>query len=488
VLDLMADTTDIDAHWPLLLAADSTPAGLMRVAAPFDGSLIATVETCGAEHVEQALAAAYQQYSDKGRWLPTYERSGILERAARIMTKEHARLAMLIAREGGKPLTDSQVEVTRAIDTVRLAVNEIRTHAGDVIPMNVADGMPDRIAFTTHEPIGVVVAVSAFNHPLNLVVHQAAAAIAAGCPVIVKPSPSTPLSCLRFVQILHQAGLPRGWAQVITTTATALAEQLVTDRRVGMFSFVGSSRVGWMLRSKLAPGTRCVLEHGGCAPVILAKDANRKQALEAILKGGFYHAGQVCISVQRVYVPREHVREFAESLAARARLLRLGDPMDSRTQVGPLIRPEEVNRVHSWVQEAVDGGAVCLSGGKSRHASLYECTVLLDPPSTAKVSRLEVFGPVVCVYGYDTLDAAIDAANSVPVAFQGAVFTRDFDLAMHVYRRLEASAVVLNDHTAFRTDSMPFAGLHQSGLGVGGIPFAIREMQIQKMLVLNPGG
>ncbi|MEQ8859164.1 MAG: aldehyde dehydrogenase family protein [Pseudomonadales bacterium] len=487
MLELTAETSVLGTHWTLLLADDLDPEGSMKVIAPYEGELIATVDTCGVAHVDRALQTAYRMYCDRDRWLPPYERTGVLERAARIMTKEHAHLAMLVSREAGKPLTDSHVEVARAIDTIRLAVNEIRTHAGEVIPMGVADPAQDRVAFTTHEPIGVVVAVSAFNHPLNLVVHQVASAVAAGCPVIVKPAPDTPLSCLRFVQMLHQAGLPRSWAQVVTTAAIPVAEKLVTDDRVGMLSFIGSSKIGWMLRSKLSPGTRCALEHGGCAPVILAKDADRELALEAVLKGGFYHAGQVCVSVQRVYVPRGHVQEFAATLARRAGELRLGDPTDSRTQVGPLIRPEEVDRVHSWVMEAVAEGATCLSGGRQRGRSGYECTVLLNPPSTAKVSRLEVFGPVVCVYGYDVLDDAIDEANSVPFAFQGAVFTRDLDLAMHVYRRLDASAVVHNDHSAFRTDGMPFAGLHQSGLGVGGIPFSIREMQVQKMLVMNPG-
>ncbi len=486
--NLMTDTAHDDSHWGLLLARDCEAQGLLRVTAPYDGSPVAEVETCSVQHVEAALSAAYRQYRDRTQWIPLYERIGILERAARLMTKEHSQLALLAAREGGKPLADSQVEVTRAIDSVRLAVNELRTNAGEVIPMVSAKSGRDRIAFTEHEPIGVVVAVSAFNHPLNLVVHQVATAVAAGCPVIVKPSEETPLSCLRFVQILRQAGLAREWAQVIVTCEIPVAERLVTDHRVGLFSFIGSSKVGWMLRTKLAPGVRCLLEHGGAAPVILAEDADHKLAAAALLKGGFYHAGQVCVSVQRVYVPGDHARGFAESLARMAGRLIVGDPTDSRTEVGPLIRPGEVDRVHDWVSEAIAGGAQCLAGGKPRSETCYECTVLLEPPADARVSRLEIFGPVVCVYGYDQLDAAIEAANSLPVAFQGAVFTRDIDLAMHVYRGLDASAVMLNDHTAFRTDGMPFAGLRESGLGVGGIPHTIREMQIDKMFVIGAGG
>jgi len=486
--NLMPDNQQADTQWKMLLAGASYPEGVLQVTAPFDGSLVAEVETCGVEHVSEALRVADGQYRNKDQWLPLYERIGILERAARLMTKEHSQLAILASREGGKPLADSQVEVTRAIDTVRLAVNVLRTNAGEVIPMGSAESSVGSIAFTTYEPIGVVVAVSAFNHPLNLVVHQVAAAVAAGCPVIVKPSEETPLSCLRFVQILYQAGLSRTWAQVIVTADNKVAEKLVTDYRVGLFSFIGSSKVGWMLRSKLAPGTRCALEHGGAAPLILAEDADRTLALNAILKGGFYHAGQVCVSVQRVYVPRNSVREFAQALAAMASELRLGDPTDSRTQVGPLIRRQEVTRIHDWVSEAIADGAHCLCGGAPRGKTFYECTVLLEPPAEASVSCLEIFGPVVCVYGYDDLDEAIASANKLPVAFQGAVFTRDFDLAMRVYRRLDASAIMVNDHTAFRSDGMPFAGLRESGLGVGGIPYSIRDMQIEKMLVFNARG
>lgn len=485
---LMKSDEDSGFDWSLLLAGNRPAEGRLQVTSPFDGSLVAEVDTAGAKHVEDALRIAHQQFSNRDGWIPVDERIGILERTARLMTKEHAQLAMNASLEGGKPLADSQVEVTRAIESLRLAGHELKTNAGEVIPLPSAEAGHGRLAFTQHEPIGVVVAVSAFNHPLNLVVHQVATAVAAGCPVIVKPSEETPLSCLRFVQLLHQAGLSRQWAQVIVTAEIPVAEKLVTDPRVGLFSFIGSPGVGWMLRSKLAPGTRCVLEHGGAAPVILAPDADHQLALRSILKGGFYHAGQVCVSVQRVYVPRDRAESFALDLARQAEALALGNPTDGRTDVGPLIRPREVERVHQWVQQAIDAGATCLSGGKPRNNRFYECTVLLNPPKDARVSQREIFGPVVCVYAYDHLDEAIEAANSLPFAFQGAVFTHDTDTAMHVFRHLDASAVMLNDHTAFRVDGMPFAGLRQSGLGVGGIPYTIRDMQIQKMLVLNSGG
>jgi acyl-CoA reductase-like NAD-dependent aldehyde dehydrogenase len=242
-----------------------------------------------------------------------------------------------------------------------------------------------------------------------------------------------------------------------------------------------------MLRSKLAPGTRCALEHGGAAPLILAEDADLKLALPTILKGGFYHAGQVCVSVQRVFAPRSMAADFAQQLADLASKLVIGDPTDEDTEVGPLISHAETARVHEWVEAAVTGGAQRVCGGEPISASLYPATVLLDPPDDAEVSRKEIFGPVVCVYSYDDIDSAIERANSLPFSFQAAVFTRNLDTAMRAFKRLDASAVMVNDHTAFRVDGMPFAGLRESGLGVGGIPHTINDMQIEKMLVIKSG-
>ena len=239
-----------------------------------------------------------------------------------------------------------------------------------------------------------------------------------------------------------------------------------------------------MLRSRLAPGTRCALEHGGVAPVIVAEDADLPQAVPLLAKGAFYHAGQVCGSVQRVFAHRSVARPLADRLAERARGLRVGDPLQPETEVGPLIRRSEVDRVHAWVGEAVDGGAECLAGGGPVGASCYAPTVLFEPPADVRVSTQEVFGPVVCVYAYDDLDEAIARANVLPYAFQAAVFTRDIATAMRGYARLDASAVMVNDHTAFRVDWMPFSGLRASGLGVGGIAHTLREMQIEKMAVM----
>jgi len=330
-----------------------------------------------------------------------------------------------------------------------------------------------------------IAAVSAFNHPLNLIAHQVAPAIAAGCPVIVKPAKDTPLSCLRLVGLFHQAGVPEGWLQCVVPESVTLAETLVTDARVGFFSFIGSAKVGWSLRSKLAAGTRCALEHGGVAPVIVCADANIDKALPSLMKGAFYHAGQVCVSVQRVFAHASIARELADHMAQHAKKLIVGNPASEATEVGPLIRAREVNRVAEWVNEAVTSGASLLCGGKKLDHHCYAPTVLFNPPHDARVSTYEVFGPVVCIYPFNELDAAIAEANALDVAFQASVYSQDMDTALSLANQLAASAVMINDHTAFRVDWMPFAGLKQSGLGVGGIPFAIRDMQIEKMTVIH---
>lgn len=455
-----------------------------QVRAPFDGSIVGTVDVTDRDGVERALATAYALYRDRSTWLPPAKRIEILRRTAALMESQAEDLALNAAREGGKPLADSRVEVRRAIDGVIGCVDLLRTEAGHVIPMNINAASTNRVAFTQHEPIGVVTAVSAFNHPVNLIVHQVMPAVAAGCPFIVKPAGDTPLSCFRVVSLLHEAGLPREWGQAVFAERD-VAEMLVTDARAGFFSFVGSARVGWALRSKLAPGVRCSLEHGGAAPVIVEADAILDTALPALVKGGFYHAGQVCVSVQRIYVHRRIAENVASGLADLAAKLTVGHPTKAESEVGPLIRESEVKRVASWVEEAVQRGAKLLAGGRALGNNCYAPTVLFDPPDDCKVSREEVFGPVVCVYPYDDIQQAFTRANALPWSFQASVFTQDIDQAMRAYHHLDASAVMVNDHTAFRVDWMPFAGLRQSGLGVGGIPFTWRDMQVEKMCVVR---
>jgi acyl-CoA reductase-like NAD-dependent aldehyde dehydrogenase len=472
-------------HFPLLVPGAATRGQPLHVSAPYDHAPVAVCETADLAAARHALNTAATLFADRDRWLPLPQRLNILEKFAALIKERSEYLALEAAREGGKPLVDSRVEVILAADSIHLCIETMRTQAGQVVPMNVNAASAGRLAFTRYEPCGVVVAVSAFNHPLNLIAHQVGPAVAAGCPVIVKPAQDTPLSCIRFVQMLREVGLPEAWCQCAVTESHDVAHALIADPNVAFVSFIGSGSVGWNLRSQLAPGTRCALEHGGVAPVIIAEDANFDEALPLIAKGGFYHAGQVCVSVQRVFVHERIARSFAERLAQIADKLKIGDPTLPETEVGPLIRPPEVTRVHEWVTEAVQGGAELLCGGRVLSDSCYACTVLLNPPADVRVSKEEIFGPVVCVYSYRDLDAAIAQANALPFAFQAAVFTRDMGTALRCYSRLDASAVMVNDHTAFRVDWMPFAGLKQSGLGIGGIPFTIRDMQIEKMLVVK---
>jgi acyl-CoA reductase-like NAD-dependent aldehyde dehydrogenase len=459
----------------------------IQVLQAFDRAVITEVPADDARALETKLAAANRMLRDRDAWLKPHQRSAILLRAVGLLEARQTHFAQLIAREGGKPYADAAVEVTRAIDGLRNAADELRSFAGREIPMGLTAASDGRWAFTTKEPIGIVAAISAFNHPLNLIVHQVAPAIAVGCPVIVKPATATPLSCIDFVALLREAGLDEPWCQTFVTDDNSLAERLATDPRVAFLSFIGSAKVGWYLRSKLPPGTRCALEHGGAAPVIVDRSAPLDRIIEPIVKGGYYHAGQVCVSTQRIFVHADVVEDFVERLGARVRSLRVGDPLLQETEVGPLITPHEATRVASWIDEAVSAGAVIIGGGRQSETTLIPA-VLVEPAADAKVSLLEVFGPVTCVYGYRDLDKAIDIANSLPFAFQASVFSADIAPAMRAARRLDASTVLVNDHTAFRTDWMPFAGRRQSGYGVGGIPYSMEEMSQDKMVVLRYDG
>ena len=456
----------------------------IEISTPFDGTLIKEIPLHDAKDVENALQAAHGLFQDRAQWLPAWQRIAILEKVVEIMGSQIEELTHIAAQEGGKPYADSRVEVLRAINGVKLSIEHLGQIKGEQIPMGQTEASVNRLAFTTREPIGVVASISAFNHPLNLIIHQTVPAIAVGSPVIIKPALTTPLSCLRFMEILAEAGLPDGWCQCLVCDNES-AEKLVTDERVNYMSFIGSANVGWFLRSKLSPGTRCALEHGGAAPVIVEADADFEPMIESLLKGGFYHAGQVCVSVQRVFAHEEICEQVAEQLAARARKLVVGDPLNKLTEVGPLILPREVDRVENWVNEAKELGATVLCGGHRISDTCYAPTVLLNPPEEASVSQLEIFGPVVCIYSYQDRHEAIDRANALPYAFQASVFTKDLDTVLDTVSRLNANAVIVNDHTAFRVDWMPFGGRDSSGIGMGGIQYSMHEMTREKLMVIK---
>jgi len=456
----------------------------LKVNSPYDGHLITEIDLHDADQVESALETAYQLAKDYDKTLPAHQRIEILEKTADLVQAKAEEFAHQAAEEGGKPLVDSRIELARAVQGIREAAQSVNQLTGHEIPMNLTASSMNRMALTIREPIGVVAAISAFNHPFNLIVHQVIPAVAVGCPVIVKPARATPLSCLNLVQCLYEAGLPREWCQAVVCESS-IAEKMVTDARVAFFSFIGSGAVGWKLRSKLAPGTRCALEHGGAAPVIVDHDADLEDTLPLLAKGGFYHAGQVCVSVQKVFVHESIVDAFAKGLVELAEKLVVGDPLDEKTEVGPLIQEKEVDRVDQWVKEAQDEGAKILTGGKKIGATCYAPTVILNPSDKTNVSAYEVFGPVVNIYSFKDRLEAIDRANLTPFSFQAAVITRNVDTALDTAKRLNAATVMINDHTAFRVDWMPFGGRKASGLGVGGILPTMMEMTEEKLLVFR---
>ncbi len=456
----------------------------LKVNSPYDGHLITEIDLHDADQVESALETAYQLAKDYDKTLPAHQRIEILEKTADLVQAKAEEFAHQAAEEGGKPLVDSRIELARAVQGIREAAQSVNQLTGHEIPMNLTASSMNRMALTIREPIGVVAAISAFNHPFNLIVHQVIPAVAVGCPVIVKPARATPLSCLNLVQCLYEAGLPREWCQAVVCESS-IAEKMVTDARVAFFSFIGSGAVGWKLRSKLAPGTRCALEHGGAAPVIVDHDADLEDTLPLLAKGGFYHAGQVCVSVQKVFVHESIVDAFAKGLVELAEKLVVGDPLDEKTEVGPLIQEKEVDRVDQWVKEAQDEGAKILAGGKKIGATCYAPTVILNPSDKTNVSAYEIFGPVVNIYSFKDRLEAIARANLTPFSFQAAVITRNVDTALDTAKRLNAATVMINDHTAFRVDWMPFGGRKASGLGVGGILPTMMEMTEEKMLLFR---
>ena len=460
------------------------PASFLAVQSPYDLKIISELEIDNEANLESKLASAKRLNSSHPFGLPKDQRTKILIKLVQVMQAEAEHLAELATSEGGKPLRDSRIEVARAINGIELARDYLNKMSGEEIPMNRNAASKNREAWTLVEPIGLVAAISAFNHPLNLIVHQVLTAFAAGCPVIVKPALETPLSCMRLVELMKAAGCPENWIQVLICD-NHVAEKLACDPRINYLSFIGSAKIGWHLRSKIAPGTRCALEHGGIAPAIVCDDADLKTAATALLKGGFYHAGQVCVSVQRIFVHEAVARQFLKQLKSGAQKLVVGDPMNEKTEVGPLIRQGEISRITEWINEAVVAGSELICGGKQIGHTCLEPTILLNPPANCKVSTLEIFGPVVCVYTFKDIDQAIEMANNTRFHFQSAVFSGDNKKAEAIASKLNASTVMINDHTAFRVDWMPFGGRDESGLGIAGIKYSMDEMSRYKLIVRN---
>lgn len=458
---------------------------MLDVLNPFSGEVIQSLPMNTLGEAQQYLQMANDLSNNKNRFLPIYQRITILEKLAGLIFNASEALARMIATEGGKPLADARVEVFRAIEGIKQAIGVLPdVLAGKEVVMGLTAATQGRRSYTRKEPVGVVLAYSAFNHPLNLIVHQVVPALAVGCPVIIKPAMTTPLTCMRFCELLKEAGLPDDWCQVLVCD-NSVARALVASDKIDFFSFIGSPDVGWMLKSALSPGVRCVLEHGGAAPVIVDSGPYDPRIITSLLKGSFYHAGQVCVSVQRIFVPEADLNVFCDAFLAGVNRLRVDDPCCEKTEVGPLISRSARDRVHQWVSEAQDEGAQLLCGGHTLLSASYAPTVLLAPSRSSRVTTQEIFGPVVSIYPYSDIDDAITQANACPYVFQAAVFTDSLSVAERAIDGLNATAVMVNDHTAFRADWMPFGGRGVSGYGVGGIPCSMRDMLNDKLVVTH---
>lgn len=451
---------------------------------PLDQSLIEELPLHNESEIEKTLQTAFIQFSEHPQGMKPHERIKILKEFHQNLAEQSPQIIELACREGGKPITDTEVEMTRALQGVELAISGIAELKGEQIPMELTSSGSGKIAWTHKEPIGVVVAISAFNHPINLIIHQVITSIAAGCPVIIKPSLETPLTCHKLIEVLFQSGLETPWAQMVLCP-DPLAEKLATDSRVSFLTFIGSHKVGWNLRSQVAPGTRVALEHGGVAPAILEADAQWQKALPKLLKAAFYHSGQVCVSLQKLYVHSSIYEIVVQEFKSQTSQLNAGDALSHQSDLGPMIHSKAIERVDSWVQEALLEGAELLIGASKLSESLYSPTVLLNPSKHSKVSQEEIFGPVVCLYRYEEIDEVLHECQQSPYHFQASIYTQNIQSAFQISQKMNAHSVLINEHPAFRVDHMPFGGRDLSGLGTGGILHTMKDMSRDKLIILN---
>ena len=453
-----------------------------EVKSPYDGSVVAAVHRPQAGHVETAVAAAVRAF-DTTRRMPAYQRQRVLRAIAESVAARREEFARTIALEAGKPIRTARFEVDRAIFTWNIAAEEAIRIYGEWLPLDAQASAKDRWALVRRYPVGPIAAITPFNFPLNLVGHKWAPAIATGCTIVHKPASQTPISSLLLAGIVEQAGWPAGALSVLPLSGRD-AETLVGDDRLKKLTFTGSAEVGWRLKQK-AGKKRVTLELGGNAGVIIHHDADLENAAERSVAGGFSYAGQSCISVQRILVEASVCDKFLAALVPSVEKLKLGDPLDDSTDVGPMISVADARRAAQWVEEAVAGGAALLCGGK-RHGPLMEPTVLTETRPQMRVNCLEVFAPVVTVEPYTDFGEAIRRVNDSSFGLQAGLFTRDLKLAFAAYDQLEVGGVILGDVPTFRIDHMPYGGVKDSGLGREGLRYAIEEMTERKLLVVNP--
>jgi acyl-CoA reductase-like NAD-dependent aldehyde dehydrogenase len=453
----------------------------LEVRSPYDQSVIGQVFQGGKEHADAAIRAAVKAFGTTRR-LPAFERQRVLRRVAQTISERKQEFARTIAHEAGKPIRAARTEVDRAVFTFTVAAEESTRIYGEYLPLDLQEYTAGRWGIVKRFPLGPIAGITPFNFPLNLVAHKVAPAIAAGCPIVVKPAPETPLTALLLAEAVQQAGWPDGGLNVVPLSNEDAA-LLVADDRLKLISFTGSASVGWAIKRNSGK-KKVILELGGNAGVIVHSDADVSYAAERCVTGSFAYAGQSCISVQRILVERSRTAEFTEAFLAAIAKLRTGDPMDESTDVGPLIRESDAVRASEWVQEAVSRGARLLCGGK-RYGSLLEPTVLTGTRPEMRVNCEEIFAPVVTVESYDDVEAAIRTINDSTFGLQAGIFTRNAKLMFHAYEELEVGGLVAGDVPTFRIDHMPYGGLKDSGLGREGVRYAIEEMTEPKLLVMN---
>ncbi len=450
------------------------------VNSPYSGELVGRVAKAGASEARRAVDAAERALASP---LPAHRRAEILVRVAGLLGRRHDEVARLISDEAGKPIKAARIEATRAMSTYTMAAVEARKLAGEMVPMDATKSGEGKLAFTLRVPIGVVGAITPFNFPLNLVAHKIAPALAAGCPVVLKPASQTPLSAFLLAELELEAGLPAGWLNVVAGPSADLGDVLVEDERVRLISFTGSSSVGWGLRER-APRKRVNLELGNATPVIVEADADLDVAAGKLASNAFSFAGQSCISVQRIYVQEDAFQPFLDRFLPLVEGLELGDPAEEETDVGPVIDKGARERILGWIEEARGSGARVLAGGGVREG-LIEPTVVADAAPDLKISCEEVFGPVCSVVSYGTLDEALELANGTRYGLQAGIFTTKLQTALRASRELEFGGVTVNEAPTFRADQMPYGGVKDSGNTREGPAYAVREMTDERVVILE---
>jgi len=448
----------------------------VEVRSPYSGDVVGTAPRSGADDARRAVDAAAKALESP---LPAHKRAEILVKTAGLIGRRHEEVARTISEEAGKPIKTARVEASRAMSTYTFAAVEARKLVGEMIPMDAAQAGEGKLAFTLRRPIGVIGAISPFNFPCNLVAHKIAPALAAGCPVVLKPASATPLSALLLAELEHEAGLPEGWLTVLVGPASEIGDVLVEDERVRMITFTGSSEVGWKLQER-APRKRVKLELGNSTPVIVAADADVETAAAKLAANAFAFAGQSCISVQRIYVERPVYDAFLAGFVPKVQALKVGDPSDDDTDVGPVIDADARERILAWIAEA-DGDV--LAGGEQD--GLIKPTVIANVSDDAKVSCQEVFGPVCIVNAVDSIDEAIERANGTRYGLQAGVFTASIDTALKAAERLDFGGVTVNEAPTFRSDQMPYGGVKDSGNTREGPAYAVREMTEEHLVVVQ---